>query len=377
MSGDSERGALKLEKYDMKFHPPKTRRLLLAFLCCAASLFGGVGGHPSWNTPPSIQGLILDAPADLSPTLQAPRLIREPEFTLGYENTLFWPEDSLEAAETASGRTLLFYEIQARYSLPNADSTLWGFVNAGTGSATFSGLPEGPAVEYRLRYYSREANGGFALSHWSDPQVSIQDSHLPLLVRWDVIRLQRGVPIAWVIGKTLTFRVTASDPPAGKVMEMIVHEKSGTVDDTVIFDIVPPKPEVDTVFSSYSLRTAEHESATLTMWVKDLSGQSSSSVVLTLFWMPEEENRMFSFPNPFNPSRQEIAVIQVPTPELRTARVFDPFGNCVRILRKSDSSNAFFEWDGRNERGDLVANGGYLCVVVGQEKLYCKIAVLR
>jgi hypothetical protein len=361
----------------MKFHTFKTQNFWLPFLCCAASLFGGTVGRPAWNTPPSIQRLILDAPADLNPTLPAPRLVREPEFTIGYDNTLFWPADSLESVETASGRTLLFYEIQARYSVQGADSTLWGFVNAGTGSAMFVGLPEGPSIEYRLRYYSRDAGGGFELSNWSDPQISIQDSHAPQLGRWDVIRLQKAVPIAWVIGRTLTFRVTASDPPAGQVMEMVVHEKSGAVDDTVIFDIVPPKPDVDTVFSSYSLRTAEHEPVTLTFWVKDLSGQTSTPVVLTLFWMPDEENRMFSFPNPFNPSRQEIAVIQVPTSELQTAKVFDPFGNCVRTLRKAAASNAFFEWDGRNERGDLVANGGYLCVIEGQKKMYCKIAVLR
>jgi len=359
----------------MKFLRLMTGMFLLLAFCAAA--FGADGRRQAWKTPPALQYLIPAGADDWVATLPAPRLVREPEFSIGTENTLFWPADSLETEVETAGRDLLFYEIQARYVFQDSTITLWGFVNAGIDSALFIGLPEGPGIEYRLRYYARDAAGGYGLSFWSDPRVSIQDARFPLLARWDIIRLQKAVPIAWVIGQTLTFRVTASDPPAGKVMEMIVHEKSESADDTVIFDIVPPKQEVDTVFSTYLLRTPEHKPVTLTFWVRDLAGQPSLPVDVTLFWMPEAENQMFSFPNPFNPARQEIAVIQVPTADFQTAKIFDPFGNCVRTLLKSDPANAFFEWDGRNERGDLVANGGYICAVKGQSGLYCKIAVLR
>jgi len=360
----------------MKFLRPTTGTFFLLLAFCAAA-FGAEQRRQAWKTPQTLQNLIPPGSDDWIATLPAPVLVREPEFSIGTENTLFWPADSLETAAGAAGRTLLFYEIQARYAFQDSSVTLWGFVDSGIDSAMFTGLPEGLGIEYRLRYYARDAAGVFGLSFWSDPQVSIQDARLPILARWDIIRLQKAVPIAWTIGRTLTFRVTASDPPAGKVMEMVVYEKSESADDTVIFDILPPKPEVDTVFSTYSLRTPEHRLVTLTFWVRDLAGQPSSPVSVALFWMPEEENRMFSFPNPFNPSRQEIAVIQVPNAGLQTAVIYDPFGNCVRTLRKADPSSAFFEWDGRNERGDLVANGGYLCAVKGQSGLYCKIAVLR
>jgi hypothetical protein len=361
----------------MKFPLRQNNRWILVFILCTAAVFGGTARRPAWTPPPSIQGLIDEVPGELVPTLQAPRLDREPEFTKGFTNTVSWPADSIEMNATSSGWMLLFYEIQAQYAFQDSLITLWGFVGAGTDSATFASLPEGFAIAYRLRYYARRSSDEYALSSWSTPQISIQDAHAPILVRWDIIRLQKAAPIAWVIGKTLTFRVTASDPPAGKIMEIVVHEKSESVDDTVIFDIVPPKPDVDTVFSSYSLKTPDHKPVTLTLWIRDFSSQPSSSASMDLFWMPEEENQMFSFPNPFNPSIQETAVIQVPTPETKTAKVFDPFGNCVRILHKADPSSAFYEWDGRNERGGLVANGGYLCVIEGNPKLYCKIAVLR
>jgi len=360
----------------MKFHPSMSRTFFMLFIFYSAA-FGADGRRQAWTTPASIRNLVPRIPGDWAATLAAPKLIREPEFSFGTENTVHWPADSLESAVGADGRTLLFYEIQARYDAPDSAITLWGFVDAGADSASFTGLPEGLPIEYRLRYYARDAAGGFGLSFWSDSRVSTQDAHFPLLGSWDIIRLQKATPIAWTIGKTLTFRVSASDPPAGKVMEMIVHEKSESADDTVIFDIIPPKHEVDTVFSTYTLRTPEHMPVTLTFWVRDLAGQFSTPLSETLFWMPEKENRMFSFPNPFNPSRQEIAVIQVPTSDLQKARIYDPFGNCVRILHKADPSNAFFEWDGRNERGDLVANGGYLCAAEGRSGLYCKIAVLR
>jgi hypothetical protein len=366
-----------LENIEMTPTFYETKRACACFLLCAATVFGGTGIRQAWEKTSTIHEILPAIPAITVPTLPAPRLIREPEFTLGLSNTLFWPADSIEASLTAEGWNLQYYEIMAQYTFQDSLFRLYSPVDPGTGSVTTDPLAEGPAIEYRLRYFAQGRSGDYACSYWSEPQVSIQDAHAPVLERWDIVRLRRAVPIAWVIGKTLTFRVTASDLPAGKVMEIIVHEKSETADDTVIFDIVPPRLQVDTMFSSYSLRTEEHKSVTLTLWVKDVSGQSSFPVILTLFWMSEEENRMFSFPNPFNPSRQEIAVIQVPSSELQTAKVFDPFGNCVRILRKGDAANAFFEWDGRNERGDLVANGGYLCVAEGREKLYCKIAVLR
>jgi flagellar hook assembly protein FlgD len=67
----------------------------------------------------------------------------------------------------------------------------------------------------------------------------------------------------------------------------------------------------------------------------------------------------------------------VDDPGTSRVRILDPFGNLVKSLVKKASSDIFFEWDGRNERGDIVASGGYLCVVDGKRQLYCKIAVIK
>lgn len=350
---------------------------LIQGLLAAGPLFRGTERDPAWRTSPGIAAVLTALPADLTPTLPAPRLYREPEFTLGETNSLAWPADSIETAAASAGFTVLFYEIQASYDADGVSEVLWGFVNAGTDSAVFTGLPEGPPVSYRLRYYTRSAADGFGLSLWSDPQVSIQDAHPPVLSRWDLSGLQSGETARWIIGPALNHRITASDLPTGRVMEVFVHEKSAVVDETVVYDIVPPRTEVDTVLTMNALKTPAHQAVTLSVWVRDRAGQPSDVRSIDLFWIPVEEFRMFSFPNPFRPAAGEIAVIQVPAPDAAVLRIFDPFGSLVRILRKSDAADLFFQWDGRNDRGDLVSTGGYICVVEGREKQYCKIAVLR
>ncbi len=351
--------------------------MLIQGLLAAGPLFHGTERDPSWRTPPGIAAVLPALPADLEPTLPAPRLFREPEFTLGESNTLTWPADSIETESVAAGLTLLFYEIQASYDADGTTAVLWGFANAGTDSAVFIGLPEGPPVSYRLRYYTRNAAAVFGLSHWSGPQVSIQDAHPPVLSLWELSGLQSGETARWIIGPALNHHIIASDLPTGSVMEVFVHEMSAFVDETVVYDIVPPRTEVDTVLTMNALKTPAHERVTLSVWVRDRAGQSSDVQSIDLFWIPVEEFRMFSFPNPFRPTAGEIAVIQVPAPEASVLRIFDPFGSLVRVLRKSDTADLFFQWDGRNDRGDLVSTGGYLCVVEGREKQYCKIAVLR
>ena len=83
-----------------------------------------------------------------------------------------------------------------------------------------------------------------------------------------------------------------------------------------------------------------------------------------------------NFPNPFNPGRDEKSIIKVSGPGITKGRIFDPFGNLIKTLVKHES-DIFFEWDGCNELGEIVANGGYIFAVDGKQSLYCKIAILK
>jgi hypothetical protein len=139
------------------------------------------------------------------------------------------------------------------------------------------------------------------------------------------------------------------------------------------YDIEPPKQAIDMLIP-YTIRAEEHESVILSIWVIDVAGQNSEIRSKAFFWWEYEE--MVCFPNPFNPDRGEISTITLEGADITEAKIFDSFGNLVRILRK-ESSVTFFEWDGRNGCGEVVGKGGYICVVDQGRRLYCKIAVWR
>jgi len=328
----------------------------------------------AWDTSREVAAVLWRVPTDLDPTLPAPRLVEEPEYTWGQENTVYWYGDSVRTKLSDMGMVLLFFEVQARFD----ETELWGFVDANVDSATFTDLPEGIPVEYRLRYFAQDTAGAYAMSLWSAPEISIQDVRSPVLLKWEILSLQSGESIDWVIGRTIQNRVEASDTSFGKVMAVAVHEKSDTIDDTLFYDLELPGNHVDFIFP-YTMWSPEKEPATLHLWVVDVAGQQSEKVSTTLFWWSDEkeEEKMVCFPNPFNPEEGEISTIKVDDPDVKEARIFDPFGNLIRVLRKEVPSNFFFEWDGTNANGDFVSNGGYLCVAEGKTQLYCKIAVLR
>jgi hypothetical protein len=331
-----------------------------------------------WKTDFEIETYLASMPNDLEPSLPAPALYPEPEYTWGFSNTIFWNRDSIENAVTALDMHLLFYEVQATFD----NIILWAFPKASVDSATFTnppdGLPEGISIDYRLRYYAEDSAHNYSMSYWSEPESSIQDASPPNLWHINVLHLQETEGLNWAIGPTVHVDVIASDYSFGKVMQVVIHEKSESCDDIIYYPILPPTDSINQAIP-YTMCSPQREVAELSVWVLDVAGQPSEAKSISLFWWPYEgeENKMVCFPNPFNPQEGEITIIKVDDPGINRVRIFDPFGNLVKLLVKKASSDIFFEWDGRNERGDIVASGGYLCVVEGNMQLYCKIAVIK
>lgn len=100
------------------------------------------------------------------------------------------------------------------------------------------------------------------------------------------------------------------------------------------------------------------------------AGGNSDTLGDTIYYDLQEP--IVAFPNPFDP-RKEKAVIRLQKTIHARAKIYDVFGNSVRTLRK-DRGTHDFVWDGRNDNGDMVANGGYICVV-GRHKI--KVAVKK
>jgi len=120
----------------------------------------------------------------------------------------------------------------------------------------------------------------------------------------------------------------------------------------------------------HTLRSEEGK-IDLLLTIYDAGGNSATLGDTIYYDKPEP---LVAFPNPFNPAQGEHATIRLKEPT-KEVRIYDPFGNLVRELKKVQNSHDFI-WDGRNGRGKIVANGGYLAVVPGRRYL-CKIAVLK
>ena len=85
-----------------------------------------------------------------------------------------------------------------------------------------------------------------------------------------------------------------------------------------------------------------------------------------------------SYPNPFSPREEFATIVFSPTVDGDiTLLIYDLFGHLVyeeTVTRASDLS-----WDGRNGRGELVAGGGYICVLKMGDEVVSKhkIAVIK
>jgi hypothetical protein len=69
-----------------------------------------------------------------------------------------------------------------------------------------------------------------------------------------------------------------------------------------------------------------------------------------------------NFPNPFNPSTQ--IRFQLPNAERVQLKVYDWLGRAVRTLVNGvsfDSGMHQVTWDGKNNRGQMVSSGIYIC----------------
>ncbi len=86
-------------------------------------------------------------------------------------------------------------------------------------------------------------------------------------------------------------------------------------------------------------------------------------------------------PNPFRAGRENtIILFNPPRDGTATLTIYDLYGTKVLTERldATGGRTAQFVWDGRNGRGDVVANGGYICRITGPGyDLRRKIAVVK
>ena len=97
-----------------------------------------------------------------------------------------------------------------------------------------------------------------------------------------------------------------------------------------------------------------------------------------------DDSQIYFYPNPFNPDR-EVGILRYSLRQSSevTTKIYDIAGHVVMTLTDKEFQEAETEqgvtWDGKNEAGDLIANGTYLFVIETEagERAIGKIAVLR
>jgi hypothetical protein len=101
---------------------------------------------------------------------------------------------------------------------------------------------------------------------------------------------------------------------------------------------------------------------------------SSSTVTITIAGGAPALPQVYATPNPFDLSAGSSQLTFAGAPAGSSATIFDMLGRKVVEL-----SGDPLQWDGRNERGDLVAGGTYMFVVElpSGEKQTGKIAVVK
>ena len=96
------------------------------------------------------------------------------------------------------------------------------------------------------------------------------------------------------------------------------------------------------------------------------------------------DKNIYIYPNPFNPIEQDGTIRYSLTEDGEvTIKIYDIGGNLVRTLIDDESQSAVDEqsvaWDGKNDKGDVVANGVYFYVIDSSsgEKATGKAAIIK
>ena len=288
------------------------------------------------------------------PAVESMMIYDEPEFTAGSSNEIFWKPIYLSAT----------YTVQC-----SDDSTFSRVLQEKTTTDTsfvFNGLQDDGLYFYRVKavdQFNREVN-------WSKVTASRQDMSPPSLNSFSLPNVESIEGKNWIYGSSeLAVQAEMTDKKSGKVQAVLMYQ-DGVLQDTISF---LPQHHVETSFSR-TLTINPNTAVEICLRVIDAAGNVSEPVCKTIYWEPLKEN-IVAFPNPFNPNSGKSAIIRVKDSNVNDVWIYDYFGNLVRKLHKDTAAHDFF-WDGRNGKGKIVANGGYLCVIHGAKDYY-KIAVLK
>ena len=289
----------------------------------------------------------------------APEIMKEPSFTAGDSNQICWMPKKIKKIKT--------FIVQCA-----TDSSFENIVVDTTATPPdtcfiFRNLEDG--VEYFYRIRAKDTFGN--ITNWSDIVWSTQDATPPQITEMRILFDDKHDRLKWVFNRNLQIQLKACDTPPGEIWAYQIVENGQEMPK----ESLPHLARVH-ILISYKMVTLEKEEAVIELTVFDGTENLSNTVSDTVVF-DSKEDPISSFPNPFSPQKGEKATIRISDykDEELEVKIYDVFGNLVATLIKEAGKNDV-EWNGRNRNGDgdIVANGGYICVVKG---LKWKIAVLK
>jgi hypothetical protein len=90
--------------------------------------------------------------------------------------------------------------------------------------------------------------------------------------------------------------------------------------------------------------------------------------------------KMFNYPNPFNPTRQQTNIVfSVTAPQTVKVRIYSEYGDLLRTLEAAAAAGTNeLRFDGRDKNGRLLYNGSYIAVIARAEgPAKCYILIIK
>ena len=131
------------------------------------------------------------------------------------------------------------------------------------------------------------------------------------------------------------------------------------------------------------LGLSEYGEHTISFYATDIHGNREAVQQVTLVFGTAlaPDRPLSNRPNPFQAGREETVILFIARADgTAVLRIHDHFGNLVWAQELATDAGQTYQvpWDGRNGRGEVVGNGGYLCTVrTGGQLLQRKIAVIK
>lgn len=303
----------------------------------------------------------------------APELYPPPKYHNADTLRLYWKP----IADTAVYERYYYYIEYDRPGLPGYD---WVVMDIATGfsdldtSAVFSQLPE-DSLFFRV-YAGFRRNDSLIFGDPSEVALSIVDRTAPVLDSIVVLSID-GRHRDYTTSQRVYVQYWGSDVPYGVLDSLLITEDAGFMT-YISHAIDDDSGEVIYTLSEHS------EWKTVFGRLIDRAGNISNDREASIMYVGDPHG----YPNPFNPEAGQYVSFVYHSPDEKTVtiRVFDLFGHLVyhapaeaRQGLNDGISQADFRWNGRNDKGEIVANGGYLCIIEcnGREPQTIKIAVVK